>query len=335
MVTHSSQYLQHFDKIVVMNEGTIQHVGTFNELIEQGVNFNVFEKDEKDENVLKKEKIPAENGTKKIVNHEENINVSSSLTHKDSSPKLIKKKQSTSYDLSKNEIESDKEFKIIKKENGKEGLVDNAVYWFLFQKAGKGLFAFMLVSLTISNFLQHMGINLVLVDWGIHNLATCRKQGNKPFNNLNIDHLNPNNEICWDEEGEKCLKKADIPNLETYYNTTKAVRVCGEYINNSTTRCLIAPWVNTTKADMTLHTNSASLYLLCFWIFLGSVTVIQIVGALIIPLRLSRLFHHDMLKSLLAAKMRFFDTTTMGKFILWFLQYILLINIAILTYINN
>ena len=37
-----------------MDEGTIQHVGTFNELKEEGVNFNIF--NDKDENVNQKAK---------------------------------------------------------------------------------------------------------------------------------------------------------------------------------------------------------------------------------------------------------------------------------------
>ena len=185
----------------------------------------------------------------------------------------------------------------------------------------------MLVSLTISNFLQHMGINLVLVDWGIHNLATCRKQGKKPFDNLNISKLNPDNEICWEkciqsECTEECQEKKDIDNIEEYYNTTNAVKyihICSERIDNTTTRCYIADWVNTKKADMTLHKNSASLYFSVFVVYCISASLSNIFQFVVIPLRLSRQFHRKMLKSVLAAKMRFFDTTTMGKFELWLL----------------
>ena len=164
-----------------------------------------------------------------------------------------------------------------------------------------------------------MGMNLVLVDWGSHNLATCRKQGKKPFDNLNISKLNPDNEICWEkciqsECTEECQEKKDIDNIEEYYNTTNAVKICSDDIDNTTTRCYIADWVNTTKADMTLHKNSASLYFSVFVVYCISGSLSNIFQFVVIPLRLSRQFHRKMLKSVLAAKMRFFDTTTMGKF---------------------
>ena len=321
LVTHSSQYLQHFDKIVIMDEGTIQHVGTFDELKEEGVNFNIF--DEEDENVNKKRKVEKTNRT----NDENDNNNISLLNEKNSSnPKLIEKKEST-YDLIANEMESDKEVKVIKEEKVKGDTVDSSVYWFLFKNSGKGFMTFVLFLITIIILLDYMGMNLVLVDWGSHNLATCRKQGKKPFDNLNISKLNPDNEICWEkciqsECTEECQEKKDIDNIEEYYNTTNAVKyihVCSERIDNTTTRCYIADWVNTTKADMTLHKNSASLYFSVFVVYCISASLSNIFQFVVIPLRLSRQFHRKMLKSVLAAKMRFFDTTTMGKFELWLL----------------
>ena len=109
-------------------------------------------------------------------------------------------------------------------------------------------------------------------------------------------------------------EKKDIDNIQKYYNTTNAVKICSERIDNTTTRCYIADWVNTTKADMTLHKNSASLYFSAFVVFAISTALYQIFVKVVISLRLSRQFHRKMLKSVLAAKMRFFDTTTMGKF---------------------
>ena len=50
----------------------------------------------------------------------------------------------------------------------------------------------------------------------------------------------------------KNAKKKDIDNIEKYYNTTNAVKIYRVYYN-TTTRCYIADWVNTTNADMTLH----------------------------------------------------------------------------------
>ena len=133
------------------------------------------------------------------VSHNNNISL---LNEKNSSnPKLIEKKEST-YDLIANEMESDKEVKVIKKEKVKGDTVDSSVYWFLFKNSGKGFMTFVLFLITIIILLDYMGMNLVLVDWGSHNLATCRKQGKKPFDNLNISKLNPDNEICW----EKCIQ---------------------------------------------------------------------------------------------------------------------------------
>ena len=206
LVTHSSQYLQHFDKIVIMDEGTIQHVGTFNELKEEGVNFNIF--NDKDENVNQKGKVKK---LKRANDENDNNNVSLLDEKNSSSPKLIEKKEST-YDLIANEMESDKEVKVIKKEKVKGNTVDSSVYWFLFKNSGKGFMTFVLFLITIITFLDYIGMNLVLVDWGSHNLATCRKQGKKPFDNLNISKLNPDNEICWEtciqsECMEECQKK--------------------------------------------------------------------------------------------------------------------------------
>ena len=115
------------------------------------------------------------------------------------------------------------------------------------------------------------------------------------------------------------MPEKDIDNIEKYYNTTNAVKICTEHIDNTTTRCYIADWVNTTKADMTLHKNSASLYFSVFVVYFISRSLSDIFKVVVIPLRLSRQFHRKMLKSVLAAKMRFFDTTTMGKIELWLL----------------
>ena len=56
---------------------------------------------------------------------------------------MIEKKEST-YDLIANEMESDKEVKVIKKEKVKGDTVDSSVYWFLFKNSGKGFMTFVL-----------------------------------------------------------------------------------------------------------------------------------------------------------------------------------------------
>ena len=103
----------------------------------------------------------------------------------------------------------------------------------------------------------------------------------KHFPIQHAGQLNPDNEICWEkciqsECTEECQKKKDIDNIQKYYNTTNAVKICTEHIDNTTTRCYIADWVNTTKADMTLHKNSASLYFSVFVVYCISASLSNI-----------------------------------------------------------
>lgn len=49
LVTHQIQYLKRADRIIVLDKGRIQHAGTYDELIDKGIDFLSYVQTEEDD----------------------------------------------------------------------------------------------------------------------------------------------------------------------------------------------------------------------------------------------------------------------------------------------
>ena len=62
LVTHQQQFLPEAGRIAVFKDGTIEHLGTYDELLDKGVNFQEFALDIKEEEALGKLNGRCDNG---------------------------------------------------------------------------------------------------------------------------------------------------------------------------------------------------------------------------------------------------------------------------------